>query len=323
MADENIEPKITTWADLDSQIAPISYAWDKWLPNGLLTILAGLSGEGKSTIALYIGGCVTDGLNFPDGAKSSYTGGTVLWCESESAQAINLERAKKWQLKIENFITPLPNGLADINLDKAAHRAAITEKAHLPGVKLIIVDSLSGANNKRENDAAEIKAVTEFLSEMARDTGKPILLTHHLRKKGLLDTNTVTLDRLRGSSAIVQEARVIWALDKPDPNSTRLRLSMIKRNLGRLAPPIGLEISENGVTFGDAPQEPHTETKRDKAVDLIRALLQHEPQLSTKMEDELRAAGYSDRTIRAAREALKIEPIRMKDRWYWSLPVNE
>lgn len=322
MGDENHELKLTTWADLESQIGPVSYTWDKWLPNGLLTILAGLSGEGKSTVALYVGGCVTDGLQFPDGTPSSHSGGTVLWCESESAQAINLERAKKWQLSIDRYLTPFPNGLVDINLDKANHRNAIIEKAHLPGVKLIIVDSLSGANSKRENDT-EVKQVTEFLAELARDTQKPILLTHHLRKKGLLDTSTITLDRLRGSSAIVQEARVIWALDKPDPNNPRLRLSMIKNNLRKKAAPIGLEISEEGVTFGDAPQEPRVETKTEKAADLIRTLLQREPLLSTKMEDELHQAGYSDRTIKAAREALKIEPIRMKDHWYWSLPTNE
>lgn len=322
MSDENNELRLTTWADLDKKIGPISFTWDKWLPNGLLTILAGLSGEGKSTVALYVGGCVTDGLNFPDGSQSPITGGTVLWCESESAQAINLERAKKWQLNIANFLTPFPDGLTDINLDNRAHQAAIIEKAHLPGVKLVIVDSLSGANSKRENDT-EVKAVTEFLSGLARDTGKPILLTHHLRKKGLLDTNTITLDRLRGSSAIVQEARVIWALDKPNPNTTQLRLSMIKNNLGRFSNPLGLEIDEAGLKFGEPPQEPRPETKVDKAVDLIMALLQREPVPSAKMEDELHQAGFSDRTIKAAREALKIEPIRMKERWYWSLPVDK
>ena len=46
---------------------------------------------------------------------------------------------------------------------------------------------------------------------LARDTGKPVLCTHHLRKKGLQDGEAVTLDRLRGSSATVQTARLVWA----------------------------------------------------------------------------------------------------------------
>ncbi|TDA65930.1 MAG: hypothetical protein D9V45_03025 [Chloroflexi bacterium] len=322
MADEKPEPKLTTWADLEKQIGPISYAWDGWLPNGLLTILAGLSGEGKSTVALYVSGCVTDGYKWPDSAPSNYTGGTVLWCESESAQAINLQRARKWQLNVENFLTPFEDGLVDINFDKPLHKAAVIEKAYLPGVKLIVVDSLSGANNRRENET-EVKQVTEFLAELARDTGKPILLTHHLRKKGMLDTDTITLDRLRGSSAIVQTARVVWALDKPDPNSTRLRLSMIKNNLARFTDPIGLEIGEDGLTFGDAPHEPRVETQADKAADLIRSLLQREPVAAAKMEAELSQAGYSARTIRAAKAALKIVSIRKNEGWLWSLPTNE
>lgn len=322
MTEQPKETPLTTWADLAQLTGPITYTWDHWLPNGLLTILAGLSGEGKSTVALYVGGCVTDNLNWPDGTPSQYSGGTVLWCEAESAQAINLERARNWQLNVNNFLTPLPNGMEDINLDNGKHRAAIVEKAKIPGVKLIIVDSLSGSSNKRENET-EVKQVTEFLAELARDTQKPILLTHHLRKKSLLDSNTITLDRLRGSSAIVQAARVIWALDKPDPNTNRLRLSMIKNNLARFTKPIGLEIGDSGMVFSDAPQEPRVETKADKAADLIRALLQREPVPSKRIEDELTQAGYSERTIRAARELLKIEPIRKDGIWYWSLPIDK
>lgn len=319
LPDDNPAPAVTTWKELGDQLGPVTFAWYPWLPNGLLTELVSDPGKGKSGLTLRISGSFTDNLPLPDGTPLQGEGGTVLWCEAEAAQAINYERAKKWGLSLDKIITPFKDGLLDVNLANRGHIQAVTEKALLPGVRLIVVDSLSGSNSLKENDS-EIKRITEFLARLARDTGKPILLTHHLRKRGLFDGDIVTLDQVRGHSAIVQAARVIWALDTPDRGSPRLRLSMIKNNLRRLAEPIGVEFTETGVTFGDAPKEPHVETLKEKAADLLLVLLQHGPMKGEDVYLEGEQAGISKRTIGDAKRALKIVSIRKDDGWYWGLP---
>lgn len=98
-------------------------------------------------------------------------------------------------------------------------------------VCLGVVDSLWGTSQGNDRDA-EIGLTTKWLAQQARDTGKPILLSHHLRKRGMFDLDEITLDRVRGSSTIVQTARLVWALDAPHPDAPeRKRLSVIKPNL--------------------------------------------------------------------------------------------
>jgi len=318
-------PGGTSWADLDQAIGPVTFAWQGWLPVGLLTILAGETGTGKSALMLRIAASLLLGWPWPDGTP--YTGGTskVLWCEAEAAQAINLDRAKRWGLPLDRILTPLADPLADVQLDTPEHRQAVQVAAQRPDVGLIIVDSLRAAQRGDENSSEQVELVL-WLAALARDNNKPVLLSHHLRKRGLQDTgDAVTLDRLRGSSAIVQPARIVWALDCPNPLSPeRKRLSVIKSNIARFPTPLGLSISDAGVEFGIAPEPPRTETKTDRGCDLLKSLLSHGPMQVTELEREAKSAGISWDTIKRAKERLGIVATRDGRRkvWTWALPLQ-
>ncbi len=163
----------------------------------------------------------------------------------------------------------------------------------------------------------------KWLAELARNLGKPILLLHHLRKRGMFDTGeAVSLDRVRGSTVIIQPARVVWALDVPDPNEPEhRRLSVIKSNLGRFPDALGLRITDTGLTFDAPPQAPKAETQVDRAIDLLKALLATGPVLSAELEQEARGAGISWDTLKRAKDKLGI--VARKDGkggWSWALP---
>ena len=317
-------PGGATWADLDQVIGPIEWEWKGWLPRGLLTILAGEPGAGKSALALCLAGCFLRGDPWPDG--SEYTGelGAVLWCEAEAAQAINLERAKAWKLPLDRLLTPFENPLQDVQLDDPEHLAAVSALAKRPDVRLVIVDSLRGAHSRDENSSESIFLV-KWLAQLARDTGKTIILTHHLRKRGLLDSDQrVNLERLRGSSAIVQTARLVWAVDAPDPNDEALkRLSVIKNNLARFSEPLGLRVDEKGVTFSDAPTPPKVVTILDQAIEALKTLLDSGPLSYTDLAAGLEGLGISEPTARRAKKHLGIVSLKGADGWSWSLPYNE
>lgn len=311
----------STWADMGKIIGPICWEWRPWLPKGLLTMLAGDSGTGKSIVALRLAGCPLRGDPWPDG--TAYTGeiGKVLWCEAEAAQAINFERATNWGLPTENILSPLDDSLQDVRLDNPDHWAAIIAHSYRPDVRLIIIDSLSGLHGNDENKTEMLQTVKQ-VAELARDSGKPIILTHHLRKRGLFDGGeAITLDRLRGSSAIVQTARVVWALDLPDPGlpDTR-RLSVIKNSLARFPEPVGLNITDGGLNFTNAPEPPKRETLQDKAGDLLLALLNDGPVPSVDLKEEVEGAGVSWFAAQRAKDKLGIVAVREGGRWLWSLP---
>jgi putative DNA primase/helicase len=328
MHQEEISPDsdpqpLTTWANMANILGPVQWAWSGWLPKGMLTILAGESGAGKSALALRICGCYLRGDNWPDGSKFMGEIGSVIWCEAEAAQALNLDRAKAWGLPIEKIYTPLSDPLADIKIDLPEHAADLAQKAFLPEVRLIVVDSLRGMHRGDENSSETMNTI-KWLAEMARDSGKDLILTHHLRKRSIFDGEGVELERLRGSSAIVQTARLVWALDVPDPQTKDIkRLQVIKSNLGKFPDPIGVTISETGVKFVTPPETPKVESKVDQAVDLLMAILQKGPISADQVEKEFNNAGISIPTMKRAKAKLGVVSAKKKTCWYWSLPGKE
>lgn len=320
----NTTNAIPSWADMDNILGPIEWAWEGWLPKGMLTILASESGIGKSALALHICLAFLNGVKWPDGTPYMGDTGMVLWCEAEAAQAINLERAKDWGLPIENIFAPLGYPLDDVRLDDPKHKEAVKAAVLRDDVLFVVVDSLRSATGGDENSSEFIKVV-KWLSELARDSGKPILLIHHLRKPNFMDNgNGPNLSMLRGSSAIVQPARVVWALDSPDPNNKDAkRLQVIKSNLARFPEPIGMSVNGQGVMFSTSPNTPKKRTVVDDACDLLTSLLSNGREWAQMIESEFDSAGLSWDSAKRAKKGLGILSKKDGDRWYWYFPAKE
>jgi len=315
--------ELSTWKKAAELLGPIEWEWTSWLPKGMLTILAGESGAGKSALALRLAGCFIEGWNWPDGQLFKDNPGAVLWVECEAAQALNLERAKKWGLPLDKLITPLNDPLADVDLSKPDNIAMLAVAALRDDIRLIIIDSLRGMHRGDEN-SSDSMTIIKWLAELARDTNKPIMLTHHLRKRGMFDNEGVEIERLRGSSAIVQTARLVWALDTPDINQKeRKRLQVIKSNLAKFPDPVGMDIDDQGVNFGEAPEPPRIETTAEKAADLLLALLSDQPMRASELQNEVEGAGISWISAKRAKAKLGIHSIKKDDGWYWGLPYKE
>lgn len=319
-------PAGATWADMEQVLAPITWSWRGWLPNGLLTMVAADSGTGKSALCLQLAACFIRGLPWPDGTPYEGELGRILWCEAEAAQAVNLERAKTWGLPIAAFQSPLANPLDDLHLDDPAHRAAMEAWAFQDDIRVIVLDSFSGSHPYDET-SAEARELAKWLAELARNSGKPVMLIHHLRKRNAFDTaEEVTLDRVRGGSALVQPARVIWALDIPNQaDKEHKRLSVIKNNLARFPESVGLRIGGEGVSFGDAPSVPRKETLQDKAENFLMVMLGRSRgrDLASKLIEEGEQAGVSKAALYRAKENLNIVSTKVGDKWFWALPASE
>lgn len=307
----------STWADI--QTGPLEYSWKAWLVNGLLTLLVSYSGDGKSLLALRLCGSFINGQSWPDGAPFEGRQGKVLWVECEAAQALNLLRANIFRYPLDSILTALDDPLEDVNLDSAEQRTVVEQRAGLPEVQFIVIDSLSGSSHRKENETG-IKDITLWAARLARGLNKPLLMVHHLGKKKEWDSEEITLERVRGSSAIVQFARIVWALSCPDPtNRQTKRLEQIKNNLGRFPEAIGMTATEQGLEFGTAPALPRVETATGRAGDLLLSLLASGPMKQADLTAELDGAGISLPTAKRAKAQLGIVSFRIDNAWYWSL----
>jgi len=319
--------RLTSWADAAARIGEISWAWPGWMPNGLLTMLASEPGKGKSALALRIAACFIRGDSWPDGTPFTGEAGSVVWCESEGALSVNVDRARKAGLPFERLISPLLDPLQEFSIDSPEHIEQLRARAMRPDVRCIILDSLSGATRQDENSSAMLHSV-KLLASIASESGKPFLLLHHLNK-GLSDGDNVHQRQIRGSSAITQTARVIWAIDAPDEtDEENRRLAVIKNNLARYASPLGFRISDGGLSFtNDAPRKRRTESAADRAKEFLLSALEHGARRSTDVQQEAEDAGISRRSFFDARDQLGIVKTKQQDgeKWVWfmSLPAKQ
>jgi len=313
-----------TMADYARMAAKISWTWTGWLPNGLVTMLAAEQGLGKSSIALHLARVCAFGGAWPDGRPAAPRGQTV-WVETEAALALHRERAERWGG--EDFLRairlPHEDPLAETRLDDPEHLALLRRLLFDPAVALMVIDSLSGGHLRDEN-SGEAGQIVRALAYIAEETGKPVLVVHHLGKNRFLGPS-ISLDRVRGHSSITQYARAIWALDAPDPAEREtLRLSVIKNNMLRLPTPLGMSIGDAGLTFSpQAPEPPAQHSEMETAEEFLRSCLGDGRKVAGKeLEEEAEAQGISKGTLRRAKIKLgvKSEKVKYDSPWLWCLP---
>ncbi len=319
--------KILTWADMDAVLGPIEWAWPGWIPEGLLTLVVGPQGAGKSALALHLASCIIRGGVWPDGSPVQGPPGKIVWCETEAAQAINLGRAREWGLPLKEVLLPLHDPMMDVLVDDPAHKNALTNLAARKEVRMIVVDSLTGAHHRDENSSV-VGEIVQWLSALARDTGIVIVLIHHIRKRSIYDFgDRISIDMIRGHSSIPQSSRSILAIDAPDMmNPARKRLYRIK---GSNTSPhteeddIGLEIGPQGLDFGDVPVSAKAVPVMDQACELLLEKLKDGPVRSSELREEFEAEGISWRTAHRVKNNLGINVKRDGNIWYWSLIAKE
>lgn len=321
-------PKLMTLGGL-AKIMPETtkrFLWEPWLPVGLMTVLAGEAGEGKSAVALELSRRLMAGDPMPGGG-GSLPMETVVWADTESSQGILLDRARSWKLPLDRFVLPLEDPLGDFRIDNREHWARLGDVVQAANPGLVVVDSLRGAHTKDENNSDALQEILSRLANLARDYSIAVLVLHHLRKKAYLEkSQPVSLDHLRGSNAIGAMARVVWGIDRPAGSEDVRRLSVIKSNLSAFPEPIGFEIGERGVSWCDAPTEPRAETILDRAIEFLSSTLQRGAKPAADLHREAELAGISAATLRRAREKLKVVAVKQGGTggpWIWSLPARQ
>jgi len=313
----------TTWADLDKEIGPVEWDWPGWLPRGVVVIIGGRSELGKSKLALRIAATYVRGDRWPDGTEYCGPLGSVLWAETEAAQATNLARAKSWGLPLERFQTPHNDPCQDVRLDREEGIAALRARLENgPSIRLVVVDSLSGAHRLDENSGHMVHPLRQ-LAEVARDFHIVIIVIHHVGKPGKEPRGEVSLEMLRGHSSIGQVPRVAWGVDAPDTRHPHVRrVSCIKNNLAARPAPFWYEHVGDSLRFVDVDVGESTmdELARPAARRFLATVLQRDSMPAQAIISRAEAQGISRATLERAKKELGVASRRAGAQWIWVLP---
>lgn len=218
----------------DVVLEPVHWLWPGFLPLGMLTILGGAPGCGKTTIALSLAATITRSGPWPDGTRCASSSDVLVW-SGEDAHPVIAARLKAGgaDMRRVHFVDGLGDGSEAFDPGRDMLQLEITAAA-LAAPRLIILDPIVSAVAGDSHKGAEVRRSLQPVVDMAQRLGCAVLGITHF-SKGTSGRDPV--ERVTGSIAFAALARVVLVASKvkaqPDEGvEARRVLLRAKSNIG-------------------------------------------------------------------------------------------
>ena len=214
------------------------YLIEPYLPKGMITVLGGVSGVGKTWLALHWAAQVSRSLALDDP-------GAVYYFTQENDPAIVLQPrlqalgADTTHILVEKIDAASPT----MTLDDTRLRVA----AEFLRPKLVVFDPIQSYLGARVemNKANEVRPILDWLGRFAQEYNCAVVLVSHMAKPSA--TNGEALDRLLGSSDFRNAARSIVIVGR-DPDAPDVRVfAHAKNSIGQPGPSWRYRVGDGGV----------------------------------------------------------------------------
>jgi putative DNA primase/helicase len=325
----------------------VEWLWTSYIPLGMLTVLDGDPGLGKSTILADLTARLSRGDRMPDGSPGPKASGTViLSAEDDGARVIRprLDAARADPHKI-TFVRVADGDGSREPVITAEDMLAVEEAIEFVGARLVIIDPLmaylpANVNSNRDQD---VRRTLVHLRDLAERSGAAVVVVRHLNKT----PGGPALYRGGGSIGIIGAARagLLLAADPDWPESGRI-LAVTKSNLARIPPSMRLQlVQEEGNSFASvawgnscdlsakrllaAAEAPQRRRARTAAAEFLRGVLADGPVPTKEVEHLATEEGIAAKTLQRAREVLGVvaekvgQPSQPDQHWAWRLPADD
>jgi len=329
-------PKAAITSAASIPIARVDWVWRGRIAAGMINILDGDPGLGKSSITTDLAARISRGAPMPGEEHAEDPASVILVSMEEHAGAVMvprlmaadaaLERVMIWDIAARPF--DLVSSLAELGDLIRHHRA-----------RLVVIDPLMAAlppelNAHRDQD---VRSVLAPVAGVAESTGAAFLFVRHLNKSG----GGSAIYRGGGSIGIVGAARCGLMLgreegeEESEADDGRRVLATVKCNVARTAPTLSLRLvpapsPAPGVEVARVEWGGVSRTKADELVQpdedrgamaqamrIVRELVKDGPIAATEAEKALKAHGISERTGRRARQRLRVDTKKGIKGWWW------
>jgi DNA polymerase III delta prime subunit len=342
-APASVPLRLEVLRDDEVTIAPVNWLWRGWLAAGMLHVLAGAPGTGKTTIALALAATLTSGGRWPDGTRA-VAGDVLIWSgEDDIARTLSPRlRAMGAVPSRVRYAHAVYDAHGRHAFDPARDLPLLADELRARPVRLLIVDPIVSAIAGDSHKNGEVRRDLAPLVELAGEVGCAVLGISHF-SKGTAGRDPV--ERVTGSLAFGAAARIVLAAAKrPDNQGGGRLLARAKSNLGPDGGGYGYELA-----LGTVPGHPGIEATRvewgeaiegtarellagaevepdDDGADIdgfLRELLVKGPMPARSVLAESSDAGYSGYQLQRAARRLSVERRKdgMRGGWVWALPA--
>ena len=304
----------------DIEVEDIEWLIYPFIPYGKITIIQGDPGEGKTTLVLQIIARLTKGeAIINEKAKQPIN---VIYQTAEDGlgdtikpRLLSADADCSKVLVIDDKDTPLT--MRDVRLEQAI----VETKA-----KLVVLDPIQGflGADVDMHRANKIRPVMKHIAELADKYKCAIILIGHMNKCSMGKSTYRGLGSIDFQAAARSVLIVGRIKDEPEIRvvcQTKSSLAPEAKSIAfRLSKENGFEwIGEYDVTADDLLSGTAKGTKKQAAIDFLEEFVLNGAKPQTEIMKLAKEIGFSEKTVRNAKDELKIKSMRKNNQWYLSL----
>ena len=330
-----------------ADIEPEHVEWlvDQSFPLGMLAVIGGQPGLGKSQISINLAAGVTTGKGLPGTGGFGNIGSVIILAnEDDAARTIRprLDAAGADTSKV-HIVEGVAREGAEVDMFQLdSDIADLRDRAlEIGDVRLIIIDPPSAYLGTKVDSYkdSDVRRVLMPLGNLAQETGAMILLIVHLNKR----TDGGAQQRFSGSTAWTAAPRVGFMVAEDTITKQRFMLP-VKNNIGDDRLGYQYHIAEklvkySGQTFKSsyivwdqttnrsvseilAPPKANKESVVDDAKSFLEDELANGPVTVDQLQKLAKAAGLSWPSINRAKKDLPINSTKVSNGWQWTLCMH-
>lgn len=325
-------------ADIESK--PVHWFWNPYVPMGMLTLISGDPGLGKSWITMDIAARASTGRDMPGVKRKSKMPPrkVILMNYEDSPEHTIIPRLEVLGADRSNIIMPARG----FTLDADGVRL-MENRINEASVGLVFIDPIVAAIGAGVdmNKANEVRAVMGALGQVAHRTGTAIIAVRHLRKAGRGDGGK---DIYAGLGSIDFTASVRSELMVEKTKTGEKIVKHIKCNVGPLGPAMHYHYDTQTTIdkFGEPEHttrfewlgeyagtdiydigKGHAAPKRDEARDWLKDYLREGPKVVGDVYKAAKLKGISEKTLKRAKEGMVESKQSGMNLWEWQLIDGE
>lgn len=312
-------PKPEKWGELNKkQFNPAKWRIKDILPWEGYVILAGVSGDRKTWLALEMAKSVALGIPFVGNKDFSSEPGAVLYIDSEMSQSELQRRCRLLGFDDSQNDIFISNGV-DLNLNDNTRVPQLIELIKDKDIKLVVIDTLrASAGGLKEEKAEEVRMYFNRFKEI-KSMGVVVVFLDHFRKPNHFEGKVPKKEHLFSSqdkTACVEGLIMI----QTDDGSDETKVYQRKNRLGPEFKPFTVKMEDifdkdfnlESIKISYLGEMDENGNKKEEAMECALIILE-EGEMTVKQLLS-RIKGVGERNIRDALKDLVVSKILVQDK---------